>query len=214
MVAKLSSASTICAASLAASVPLIPMAMPMSARLRAGESLTPSPVMATRSPMACKRSTRRSLWLGLVRANTLVSFSRASSSASLSSSRSAPVSGLPPGRPRRSAMAAAVAAWSPVIIFTWMPALWHSSMARMASSRGGSSMPTRPRRTKPLSRSAWSSSCWFSLAARRARPIMRRPAAAPSPSTSSHTRGSSGSSVPSRDCRSQTSSKRSGAPTR
>ena len=49
MVAKLSSASTMSAACLATAVP-DPMAMPMSARLRAGASLTPSPVMATTCP--------------------------------------------------------------------------------------------------------------------------------------------------------------------
>src|SRR3954466_377607 len=47
MVAKLSSASTMSAASLDTSVPVMPMAMPMSAVFRAGASLTPSPVMAT-----------------------------------------------------------------------------------------------------------------------------------------------------------------------
>ena len=45
--AKLSSVSIIAAASLLTSVPVIPMAMPMSAFLSAGASLTPSPVMAT-----------------------------------------------------------------------------------------------------------------------------------------------------------------------
>ena len=49
MVAKLSSASTMSAACLATAVP-DPMAIPMSARLRAGASLTPSPVMATTCP--------------------------------------------------------------------------------------------------------------------------------------------------------------------
>ncbi len=47
MVAKLSSVSTMSAASLATSVPSLPMATPMSACLRAGASFTPSPVMAT-----------------------------------------------------------------------------------------------------------------------------------------------------------------------
>lgn len=46
MVAKLSSASTMLLACLATAVPE-PMAMPMSALLRAGASLTPSPVIAT-----------------------------------------------------------------------------------------------------------------------------------------------------------------------
>ena len=38
-------------------------------------------------------------------------------------------------------MAAAVTAWSPVIIRTSMPALWHLAMAALASARGGSTMP-------------------------------------------------------------------------
>ena len=45
--AKLSSSSTISAASSATSVPLIPMATPTSACLREGASFTPSPVIAT-----------------------------------------------------------------------------------------------------------------------------------------------------------------------
>ena len=51
MVAKLSSVRTMAAASLATSVPVMPMATPMSACFRAGASLTPSPVMATRAPL-------------------------------------------------------------------------------------------------------------------------------------------------------------------
>ena len=48
--AKLSSASTNSAASFAASLPFFPIAMPASARFRAGASFTPSPVMATVIP--------------------------------------------------------------------------------------------------------------------------------------------------------------------
>ena len=51
-VAKLSSVSTIVAASRATSVPLRPIAMPMSARRSAGASFTPSPVIAMISPFA------------------------------------------------------------------------------------------------------------------------------------------------------------------
>ncbi len=39
-------------------------------------------------------------------------------------------------------MAAAVTAWSPVIIRTSMPALWHLAIAALASARGGSTIPT------------------------------------------------------------------------
>jgi hypothetical protein len=65
---KLSSARTISEASLATSVPLSPMAMPISAALRAGASLTPSPVTATTSPFACRARTMRSLSSGETRA--------------------------------------------------------------------------------------------------------------------------------------------------
>ena len=47
MVLKLSSASTITEASLATSVPAMPIAMPMCACCSAGASFTPSPVIAT-----------------------------------------------------------------------------------------------------------------------------------------------------------------------
>lgn len=47
MDAKLSSNKIMSAAFLAASEPAIPMAIPISAFFRAGESLTPSPVTAT-----------------------------------------------------------------------------------------------------------------------------------------------------------------------
>ena len=149
-VAKLSSASTMAAASLAASVPFLPMATPTSARFRAGASFTPSPVMATTSPLACRACTRRSLCSGLARAKTSTSVTTWRKAASSSSSISAPVSaGLPRPMPSWAPMARAVSPWSPVIIFTRMPAAWHSATAAMASGRGGSMLPSRPSRVKP-----------------------------------------------------------------
>lgn len=50
MEAKLSSSKIMSAAFLAASEPAMPMATPMSAFFRAGESFTPSPVTATMAP--------------------------------------------------------------------------------------------------------------------------------------------------------------------
>ena len=50
MEAKLSSVRVIAAASLVTSVPVMPIAMPMSAFFSAGASLTPSPVIATTCP--------------------------------------------------------------------------------------------------------------------------------------------------------------------
>ena len=70
MEAKLSSVSTMSDASLATSVPVMPMATPMFACLIAGPSLTPSPVMATTWPRACSASTRRSFCSGVTRAKT------------------------------------------------------------------------------------------------------------------------------------------------
>ncbi len=68
MVAKLSSASTMSAASFDTSVPAMPIATPISAFLSAGASLTPSPVMATTAPVCRRASTIRSLCSGLTRA--------------------------------------------------------------------------------------------------------------------------------------------------
>ena len=70
MVAKLSSASTMSAACLDTSVPVTPIAMPMSAALSAGASLTPSPVIATTAPRRCSACTIRSLCSGFTRAYT------------------------------------------------------------------------------------------------------------------------------------------------
>ena len=68
MVAKLSSARIMEAASLETSVPVMPMATPMSAALRAGASLTPSPVMETILPLRCQAETMRILCSGDTRA--------------------------------------------------------------------------------------------------------------------------------------------------
>ena len=153
IVAKLSSAKTISAASFVASVPLMPIAMPTSARVRAGASLTPSPVIATTSPRDCRARTMRILCSGLVRANTSTSCTTFASSSPLIASSSAPVSTAGPSSdastsPISRLIASAVPAWSPVIIFTRMPAVWQSAIASIASGRGGSRMPHRPRNSR------------------------------------------------------------------
>ena len=56
------------AASFATSVPLMPMAMPMSACFSAGASFTPSPVIATISPRFFHALTILSLSMGDTRA--------------------------------------------------------------------------------------------------------------------------------------------------
>ena len=64
MLAKLSSSRIRSAASLATSVPAMPMAMPMSAVFRAGASFTPSPVTATISPFFFRACDDQHLLLG------------------------------------------------------------------------------------------------------------------------------------------------------
>jgi hypothetical protein len=78
-VAKLSSVSAIVEASRATSVPLLPIAMPMSARRSAGASFTPSPVIATISPCSRSRSAIRSFASGELRAKTRWRFEASSS---------------------------------------------------------------------------------------------------------------------------------------
>ena len=56
--------------------------------------------------------------------------------------------------PNSRAMAAAVAAWSPVIITVRMPAAFAFAIARAASGRGGSIMPTNPLNVRSDSTSA------------------------------------------------------------
>mmetsp|Transcript_29462 Transcript_29462/g.73948 ORF Transcript_29462/g.73948 Transcript_29462/m.73948 type:complete len:234 (-) Transcript_29462:1370-2071(-) len=95
MVAKLSSASTMSATPLVTSEPVMPMAMPMSASLMEGESLTPSPVMATTLPRRCSASTMRTLLSGEQRATISGRSSSSSSSSSVMESILGPVVTVP-----------------------------------------------------------------------------------------------------------------------
>mmetsp|Transcript_40616 Transcript_40616/g.129548 ORF Transcript_40616/g.129548 Transcript_40616/m.129548 type:complete len:210 (-) Transcript_40616:1780-2409(-) len=166
MVAKLSSASTMSAAPLATAVPE-PMAMPMSLFLSAGASLTPSPVMATTSLPLRRMSTSLVLCEGSTRLNTPMVATASTFSASDSSSNSVPVYDLPvpvvswvgSSTPMRRHTASAVPLLSPVTTMTRMPAARHVSMAPATSSRGGSTMPTRPRKVSPLSSRASTCAC-------------------------------------------------------
>src|SRR5580693_964895 len=72
--AKLSSMTIMSAACLATSVPVIPIAKPTSAFLRAGASLVPSPVTATVSPISLRPVTNKYLSSGLDLAKTLRDF--------------------------------------------------------------------------------------------------------------------------------------------
>mmetsp|Transcript_11570 Transcript_11570/g.30725 ORF Transcript_11570/g.30725 Transcript_11570/m.30725 type:complete len:301 (-) Transcript_11570:1607-2509(-) len=168
IVAKLSSASTMSAACLETSVPAIPIAMPMAACWRAGASLTPSPVIAATSPKPCSCLMSRCLSCGSARQKTRL---RVSSSCSCCSSGSekkddpSKTSCAPPSPSSSSAaadssrmltsraMALAVAAESPVIMMTRMPASRQRRIDVATSGRAGSLMPTMPRKTRPCSTS-------------------------------------------------------------
>src|SRR5829696_3866751 len=69
----------------------MPIATPMSERLIAGASFTPSPVMATMFPSRLRTSTRRTLSSGATRAMTPISSICLSTSASLIAANSFPV---------------------------------------------------------------------------------------------------------------------------
>ncbi len=203
MLAKLSSVRIMAAASFETSVPVMPMATPISARLSAGASFTPSPVMATTSPRACSACTRRSFCSGVTRANTAVSAAAASNAASSSASSWRPLSARG-GRSRlalgsspiSAAMAAAVTAWSPVIIFTRMPAVWQACTARTASARGGSIMPCRPRNSNPPPTSPWPMRA-RPAPLRRAKASTRRPSRAMASTSACTASASSGWLAPS-----------------
>ncbi len=72
MVLKLSSNNINPADSFATSVPFSPIATPMSACFKAGESFIPSPVIATMCPLLCSASTIFNLYSGVVLAKTLI----------------------------------------------------------------------------------------------------------------------------------------------
>ena len=182
IVAKLSSASTISPASFVTSVPAIPIATPMSAVLSAAASLTPSPVIATTLRRRWSASTIRTLCSGATRAKTPRSSICSLSCSTSRSSSSRPVMAAP-GMPRSVAMDRAVAAWSPVIILTWIPASWHRAMASVASGRAGSRIPTRASRRRSSTRakrscSGASSTVPVSSIVRLATASTRRPRAA------------------------------------
>src|SRR6516165_9268614 len=86
------------AASRATSVPRPPMAIPICAALSEGASLTPSPVMATTSPLAFSALTIRNFCSGIVRAKIVAERTRSLRAASLMLSSSAPVTISPDSR--------------------------------------------------------------------------------------------------------------------
>mmetsp|Transcript_33721 Transcript_33721/g.80868 ORF Transcript_33721/g.80868 Transcript_33721/m.80868 type:complete len:204 (+) Transcript_33721:797-1408(+) len=168
IVEKLSLANTISEASLATSVPPMPMATPMSACFRAGASFTPSPVIATISSCSFNIFTTICLCLGSMREKTAPSlprsaimlFSTSARSAWDMSANSLPVRDLAETSesgariPSCREMASAVTLLSPVVMKTLMPALLHAAIASIHSGRGGSMIPTRPTNTMPCSTAA------------------------------------------------------------
>jgi len=149
--AKLSSVRIMSDDSLATSEP-VPIAIPISARLRLGLSLTPSPVMATYLSRLCSASIIRTLVLGAQRATTRGSCGSASICSSDSASNwcaviiieattSAGSRRILSGGGRMltsAAMARAVCGWSPVSMWTMMPAPWQARTLGRDSGRGGS----------------------------------------------------------------------------
>ena len=131
---------------MATSVPRIPMAIPISAPLSAGASLTPSPVIETISPSSRNASTSCNLFFGETRAKTATSsiFSL-KPSCPANSSISRPVMVFSWSfKPISLAIMDAVFGWSPVIIFTRIPASCATFTASLTSVRGGSTMPAKP----------------------------------------------------------------------
>lgn len=130
------------------------MAIPTSACFSAGASFTPSPVIPTTSFLLCSAWTRRNLSSGLVRAK-ISNFCAASLNwiSSITSS-SRPVMALPAlPIPSILPILIAVCGWSPVIIFTRIPACRQSPIAVIASGRGGSIIPAIPSKITPCCRS-------------------------------------------------------------
>ena len=162
IVAKLSSVSTIAAASFATSVPVTPIATPISACFKAGASLTPSPVIATIFPFSCHARTIRILCSGDTLAYTEIFGTNSFNSSSLIFSISAPsqASDKSCNMPTLLAIAAAVILWSPVIITGRIPAFIHSITAVFDSSLGGSIIAIKPRNTRCFS--SFIVNVWFS----------------------------------------------------
>ena len=155
---KLSSRRIISDASFATSVPVRPIATPISAAFNAGESFTPSPVIAATSPFLFKDWIMRSLSAGDTLANTVACSTAWSSSSSLMADKSSPDITVSPFCQMESsfAMARAVTLWSPVIIMVRIPAFRQVRTDSATSFLGGSIIPATP--IKVISNSIFSSS--------------------------------------------------------
>ena len=136
--------------------------------------------MATNSPLSCNACTILIFCSGATRAYTRTRSTSRSNSGSDRRASSAPVMTVSPGSmmSRRSAMARAVAGWSPVIMTARMPAVRHSCTARAASARGGSSSPTSPMKVRSHSTNSGVSCAGNTSQRRQASASTRRPSAA------------------------------------
>ena len=144
MPARPSRVSTTLAAPLATSV-APKTAMPTSAWRSAGASFTPSPVMPTTCPAACRLSTTRYLSSG----NTSAKPSCACVSSAVRAEGPSPAarsSGarMTSPRPRSRAISRATGSASPVSIFTATPSERSSAMSWRESGRGGSDKSAIP----------------------------------------------------------------------
>mmetsp|Transcript_23162 Transcript_23162/g.59346 ORF Transcript_23162/g.59346 Transcript_23162/m.59346 type:complete len:387 (+) Transcript_23162:1106-2266(+) len=164
---KLSSRMTMSDASLATSVPQMPIASPTSASFRAGASLVPSPVTATTSPCRRSNDTRRCLSAGWLRARTCSWGSIGRSCSSLMPRKVGPSMTMPSSwsRLHSRAMCCAVYRLSPVTILTAMPAALQTFTVSGTPARTGSLMPRTATRVRP------SSSCAMSPVPRQAVPM-------------------------------------------
>ncbi len=131
IVAKLSSVSIISLASLLTSVPVMPIARPISAFFREGASLIPSPVIATIWSFFFNASTIATLCSGDTLAKTFIfSISVASSSSEIfENSSSSTILSLSPSIPSSSPIALAVSLWSPVTMIMFIFACLHRATA-------------------------------------------------------------------------------------
>mmetsp|Transcript_3859 Transcript_3859/g.13540 ORF Transcript_3859/g.13540 Transcript_3859/m.13540 type:complete len:201 (+) Transcript_3859:1111-1713(+) len=173
MVEKLSSASTMSLASLATSVPAMPIAIPMSASASAGASLTPSPVMAMTSfPSNLSKRMMSCLCLGSARLKSnplclaeawlLVRILCLFSLESFGEKKSEQVKDLSsknssssPKIPMSLQMLSAVSWLSPVITITLIPASWQHLIECFTSGLGGSWRPAIPTKQSLLSSSPY-----------------------------------------------------------
>ena len=121
----------------------LPIAIPMSASLRASASLTPSPVMATTCPRLCSAAMMACFCCGLTRPNTVRRSSRSASSVGSSGRVRASTGSSAPGIPTARATALTVLGLSPEMTLRPTPCVRKNATVSAASSRTRSASTTR-----------------------------------------------------------------------